>query len=140
MSRHTSCEMCAVKPPHLESKSPVAQIGAAKDLTLLNVNEPQRIPHPCKITILSNVTATDCSNDFRPPLAPQHLTYGVEAEVLLYHIQSQADTSFLLKFNGVEDMTTTLQHLHMGDLLTHDDEGVEENGPYDIDYLRMLPG
>ena len=28
----------------------------------------------------------------------------------------------------------------MSDLLTHDDEGVDENGPNDIDYLRMLPG
>ena len=37
-------------------------------------------------------------------------------------------------------MTTTLQHLHMSDLLTHDDEGVDENGPNDIEYIRMLPG
>ena len=37
-------------------------------------------------------------------------------------------------------MTTTLQHLHMSDLLTYDDEGVDESGPNDIDYLRMLPG
>ena len=37
-------------------------------------------------------------------------------------------------------MTTTLQHLHMSELLTHDDEGVDENGPNDIDYVRMLPG
>ena len=28
----------------------------------------------------------------------------------------------------------------MSDLFTHDDEGVDENGPNDIDYLRMLPG
>jgi hypothetical protein len=58
----------------------------------------------------------------------------------VYHIQSQADTSFLPKYDGVKDMTTTLQHLHMSDLLTHDDEGVDENGPNDIDYVRMLPG
>ena len=37
-------------------------------------------------------------------------------------------------------MKTTLQHLHMSDLLTHDDECVDENGPNDIEYLRMLPG
>ena len=37
-------------------------------------------------------------------------------------------------------MTKTLQHLHMIDLLTHDDEGVDENRPNDIEYLRMLPG
>ena len=28
----------------------------------------------------------------------------------------------------------------MSDLLTHDEEGVDENGPNDIEYLRMLPG
>ena len=60
-------------------------------------------------------------------------------EVLFYHIQSQTDTSFVPEFDGVEVMTTTLQHLHMSDLLTHDD-GVDENGPNDIEYLRMLPG
>ena len=37
-------------------------------------------------------------------------------------------------------MMTTLQHLHMSDLLTHEDEGVDENGPNDIEYLRILPG
>ena len=50
MSRHTYCEMCAVQPPHPEFKSPVAQIGA-NDFAFLNVNEPQRIPHPCTINI-----------------------------------------------------------------------------------------
>ena len=59
---------------------------------------------------------------------------------MFYHIQSQADTTFLPKYEGLDDMTTTLQHLHMSDLLTHDDEGVDENGPNDIDYVRMLPG
>ena len=28
----------------------------------------------------------------------------------------------------------------MSNLLTHDDEGVDENGPNDIEYIRMLPG
>ena len=32
-------------------------------------------------------------------------------------------------------MTTTLQHLYMSDILTHDDEGVDENGPKDIEYF-----
>ena len=64
---------------------------------------------------------------------------GVEDEVLFYYIQSHADTSVLPKYDGVEDMTT-LQLLHMSDLLTHDDEGVDENGPNDIEYSRMSPG
>ena len=38
-------------------------------------------------------------------------------------------------------MTTTLLHLHMSDLLTHDDKDVgEENGSKHIEYIRMLPG
>ena len=79
----------------------------------------------------------DFSNDIIPPLA--HLTYDDVAEVLFYHIQSQADTTFILKYDGVDNMIT-LQHLHISDLLTHDGEGVDENGPNDIEYIRMLPG
>ena len=127
MSSHTSCEMCAVQPLHPEFKCPVAQIGA-KDFAFLNVNEPQRIPHPCTINIPSNVIDTTYTNNFSPPIVQQYLTFVVEDEVLSYHIQSQSDTSFLPKFDGVEDMTTTLQHHHMSDLLMHDDEGVDENG------------
>ena len=106
MSRHTSCEMCAIQP---EFNSPVAQICAITDLTLLNVNEPQRIPNPRKINTPSHLTDTDFDNDIRPPLT-EHLTYGAEA---VYHIQSQANMTSLPKYDGVEDMTTTLQHLHM---------------------------
>ena len=62
--------------------------------------------------------------------------YGVEVEGLFYHIQSQADTTFSPKYDRFEDMTKTLQHLHRSDLLTHDDD----DGPNDIEYLRMLPG
>ena len=97
MSRHTYCEMCALQPLHPEFKSPVAQIGA-KDFAFLNVNDIG-IPHPCTIFTISNVTDTDYTNDFSPPIAPQHLTYRVEDEVLFYHIQSQADTSFVPKFD-----------------------------------------
>ena len=110
MSRQTYCEMRSVQPLHPKLNSPVAQI-VAKYFAFLNVNEPQRIPHPCTINIPSNVTDITYTNDFKPPLAPQHLTHGVEDEVLFYHIQSQADTSFVPKYDGVEDMTTTLQHL-----------------------------
>ena len=74
-----------------------------------------------------------------PPLA-QYLTYSAVEEGLIYHIQSLVDTIFIPKYDGVDDMTTTLQHLHMSDLLTHDDEGVDENGQNDIEYIRMLPG
>ena len=50
----------------------------------------------------------------------------VELEVLFHLIQFQADTTFILKYDGLENMTITLQHLHLSDLLTHDDMGADD--------------
>jgi len=72
------------------------------------------------------------------PLAQQHLTYSAVVEGLCYHTQSQAKTTFIPKYDGIDDLKT-LQHLHMIDLLTHD-EGVDGNGANDIEYIWMLPG
>ena len=74
MPCHTSCEMCAINPLQPEFKSPVTQISSVTDLALLNVNELQRIPNPCRINVPNNLT--DFINDIIPPLAHQHLTYG----------------------------------------------------------------
>ena len=59
MSRDTPCEMCAIDLPTLQFNSPVAQISAITDLTMLNVNEPQRIPNPCKINVPFDITEPD---------------------------------------------------------------------------------
>ena len=77
MSRNTLCEMCAINPLPPEFKSPVAQISAVTDLTILNVNAPQRISNPCKINVPCDITEPDLREDIIPPIAQQHLTYGV---------------------------------------------------------------
>jgi len=79
------CEVCTVNPLHPEYNCPVAQISAVTDLSLLNVNEPQRIPKLCKINVPSHVTDKDFYTVLGSPLAPQHLTYEMEAEVLLQY-------------------------------------------------------
>ena len=43
------------------------------------------------------------------------------AECLFEHIQSQADKTFISKYDGVDDMTTTSQHLHTSDPLLFPD-------------------
>ena len=95
MSRSTLCEMCAINPLPPDFKSPVAQISAVTDLTILHVNAPQRIPNPFKINVQCAITEPDLCNDMIPPIAHQHLTYGAMAEGLFYHIQSQSDTTFI---------------------------------------------
>jgi hypothetical protein len=37
-------------------------------------------------------------------------------------------------------MTATLQHLHISELLHHDEDAVDPDGPNDIDVSRMLTG
>ena len=130
--------MCAINPLPPDFKSPVAQISVVTDLTILNIKAPQRIPNPCTINVPCDITEPDLRNDIIPPIAQQHRAYGAAEGGLFFHIQSQADTTFLPKYDGADEMTTTLQHLRMSDLLTHDDEGVDENGPNDIDYVCYL--
>ena len=93
--------MCAINPLPPEFKSSIAHISAVTDLTILNVNEPQRIPNPCKINVQCALTDPDFSNDIIPPIAHQHFTYGAMAEGLFYHIQSQTDTTFIPKYDGL---------------------------------------
>ena len=113
----------------------VAHVSTTTDLSFLN--EPPSfiiISHQCKINVPSHYTDKDFYMDEVPYRAPQHRTYTVESEVMVIH-----DRTFILKYDGIEDMTTTLQHLHMSDLLNHDNEGVDDNGPNDIEYSQMLP-
>jgi len=69
-------------------------------------------------------------------MEPQHLTYDAKEIVLFHRIQSQTGTTFSPKYDGVEEMTSTLQNLHMSNLLTHDDEGVDKNEPNDFEYTH----
>ena len=56
---------------------------------------------------------------------------------LLHHITSIADTSHIPTFTSAEDMTQTLQHLHLGDMLEYEDDGSSADGPNDIDISNM---
>ena len=90
--------MCAINPLPPDFKSPVAQISTVTDLTILNVNEPQRIPNPWKINVQCAITDPDFSNDIITPIAHQHLTYGAMAEGLFYHIQYQATYYYIMLY------------------------------------------
>jgi len=59
---------------------------------------------------------------------------------LLHHIASQADTKHLSTYTYVDDMTQTIQSLHLSDLLDYDEDGSSSDGPNDIDISRMFPG
>jgi transposase InsO family protein len=60
--------------------------------------------------------------------------------VLFAHVHAQADTTFLPTFTDVEDITQTLQHMHLSDILEYADDGADMEGPNDIDVSRMLTG
>ena len=88
MSRHTSCEMCAINPLQPEFKSPVAQISAVTDLASLKVNEIQRIPNPCKINIPNNLTDTDFINDITDPSTTSNVQCCCRRDILSYSVTS----------------------------------------------------
>jgi hypothetical protein len=73
-------------------------------------------------------------------LPGHHSNYSKEMQSLFYNISSAADTTYLPTYTTVDDMTQTIQNLHMSDLLEYDDDGSSTDGPNDIDVTRMLPG
>ena len=66
------------------------------------------------------------------------MSYSGQQATLFHHIQSLADTYSVPTFVNVDTMSATLQHLHMSEILHHDDDSIE--GPNDIDISRMVPG
>ena len=56
------------------------------------------------------------------------------------YISSVADTTAVPAYDDIDAMTATLQHLHMSELLHHDEDAVDPDGPNDIDVSRMLTG
>ena len=101
MSRHASCEMCALNPHQPEFKSPVTQI-AAVPYHLAFAKRQRTATYPCKINVSNNLMNSDFINDIMP-LVQQHLAYSAVTECLFDHIQSQADTTFISKYDEVDN-------------------------------------
>ena len=70
----------------------------------------------------------------------QHRQYTGQLATLFSRKNSAADTTAIPAYDDINTMTATLQHLHMSELLHHDEDAVESNGPNDIDVSRMLTG
>ena len=56
-----------------------------------------------------------------------------------HHIQTAADTNSVPEYENDEKMISTLQHLHMSELLYHDDDAIDPDGPNGINVSRMVP-
>jgi len=70
--------------------------------------------------------------------------YATQFILRKYHIipsYTAADTNSVPTYENDEAMIPTLQqHLHMSDLLHHDDDNeIDPDGPNDIDVSRMVP-
>ena len=92
------------------------------------------------ITVQRDITEVEFIRDFRQPWATQHRQYTGQLATLFGHISSAADTTAVPAYDDIDTMTATLQHLHMSELLHHDEDVVDPDGPNDIDVSRMLTG
>ena len=82
------------------------------------------------ITVQRDITEVKFVRDFRQLCATQHRQdTGLLATLF--------DTTAVPAY---DDIDATLQHLHMSELLHHDEDTVDPDGPNDIDVSRMLTG
>jgi len=65
------------------------------------------------------------------------MTYSGQKAILFHRIQSVADTHSVPAYADVDTMSATLQHLHMSELLQHDDDAIDTEGPNDVYISRM---
>jgi len=116
----------------------VAHIYHDTDRLLLNANNHVDGPTP-GVNAHPLTTERDFITEFRQPWALQHRAFSGNTETLFHHIQATADTNSVPTHENDEEMISTLQHLHMSDLLQHDDDAIDPNGPNDIDVSRIVP-
>jgi len=74
----------------------------------------------------------DFISDFRQPCAPQDQQYTGHLAILFNHIRSEADTTAVPEYDNIDTMTAILQHFHMSELLHHDEDAADPDGPNDI--------
>ena len=67
------------------------------------------------------------------------MSYSSSAATLFRHIQAAADTNSVPRYEKDEAVISILQHLHMSDLIDHDDDAIDSDGPNNIDVSRMVP-
>jgi hypothetical protein len=127
------CEMCSVNNT---SATPdlVAVTFSGNDLDILRHDPPIHIPSPRALPI-HHVTLLDTGL----PTPVQHSHYVGDMATLYHILQDQADTSHIPAFHDAEDITQTIQALHMSDILGYEDDGSADNGPNDVDISRMRP-
>ena len=99
----------------------MAHIYHDTDRLLLNANNHGDRPTP-GVNAQQLTTERDFITEFRQRWAPQHRAYSGNTETLFHHIQAAADTNSVPTYENEETVISTLQHLHMSDLLHHDDD------------------
>ena len=120
------CEICSTYKTISPSTSPVAFNFSNVQRQQLSSDRHNYQPDLTNLPVPSNHgTLTTSSLD--------------DMATLLHHISSIADTSNVPKYTSTDDMTQTLQHLHLGDMLEYEDDGSSADGPNDIDISNMLP-
>ena len=70
----------------------------------------------------------DFIREFCQPCATQHRQYTGQLATLFGLISSAADTTAVPAHDDIDTMTATLQHLHMSELLHHDEDAVDPDG------------
>ena len=131
LETHTRSRVCC-EIYHEHNKAsihlPVAHIYHDTDRLLLYANNHGDGPTP-GVSAQHLTTERDFITEFRQQWAKQHRAYSGTAKTLFHHIQAVADTNSVLTYENDEPMISTLQHLHMSDLLHHDDDELDANGP-----------
>ena len=116
---------------------PVVHILQKNDRRLLNVNFNLHTITP-GINVDPSMNDSDFTDDFRQQCAPQHQTYTIELAVLFNYIQSPQRLYLQCKYDNIDTTTAPLQHLHMSELLYHDEDSIDPDGQNNIDVSRMI--
>ena len=131
LSTTPCCEVCEVLrsvPPII---TPVAHL-------LTSTQRSQLASDRHQYNFVSNSTPNRPGPSPTPHRRPSaHSNYPPELETLFYHIEAAGDTTHIPAYTSVDDMTQTIQQLHLSDILDYDDDGTSMDGPNDIDISCM---
>jgi len=114
---------------------PIAHVLNESDKNLLNFNHLTHTPTPA-IDVLPDITEVEFIRDFRQPCATQAI-HGAASNTVQSHKLSSRHNG-CPAYDDIDTMTATSQHRSMSELLHHDEDAVDPDGPNDIDVSRML--